>query len=93
MKITKDNVKEVIDYIKAGGSVFVKSRDIANVWQFSLKADQQVECLNVDTKYACHYQITSLEHDGMWGYELVNESGDPVDISLNHFTAEETLTI
>lgn len=88
MKITKDNAKQVIDYIKSGGSVFVKSRDIANVWIFSLKDDQRVECRNADTNYTCHYQLTSLEHDGMWGYELVNVSGIPVDMS--HYTGQST---
>ncbi len=88
MKITKDNVKQVIDYIKAGESVFVKSEDIANVWQFSLKDDQRVECRNVDTGYVCHYELKYLEHDAMWGYELVNESGDLVDMS--HYVSQST---
>lgn len=88
MKITKDNVKQVINYIKAGGSVFVKSEDIANVWQFSLKDDQRVECRNVDTGYVCHYVLKYLEHDAMWEYELVNESGDPVD--MDYYVGQST---
>ena len=88
MKITKDNVKEVINYIKSGGSVFVKGRDIANVWQFSLKDDQRAECRNVDTGYVCHYEIKSLDHDAMWEYELVSVSGIPVDMS--HYVGQST---
>lgn len=88
MKITKDNVKEVIDYIKAGGSVFVKSRYLASVWQFSLKDDQQVESRNVETKYVCHYELKYLERDAMWEYELVNVSGIPVDMS--HYVSQPT---
>lgn len=90
MKITKDNVKQVIDYIKAGESVFVKVNNGtgSNVWQFSLKDDQRVECRNVDAEYGRYYQLTPLEHDGMWGYELVNESGDPVD--MDYYISQST---